>query len=86
MGKRRGTRGKGRRKAQEKDGENIKPMKEKGSFKGKERADRQIQNLQNIPQWHGEGGQAGGGEVGMLARARASHTGASHGWPELPPN
>lgn len=85
VGKGRGTSGKGRGKGQEKDGKNIKPMKEKGSFKGKERADRQIQNLQNIPQWHGGGG-AGGGAVGMLARARASHTGASHGWPELPPN
>lgn len=68
MGKGRGTRGKGRGKAQEKDGKNIKPMKEKGSFKGKERADRQIQNLQNIPQWHGGGGagrRRGGGDAGQ---------------------
>lgn len=56
VGKGRGTRGKGQGKGQEKDGKNIKPTKEKGSFKGKERADRQRQNLQNIPQWHGEGG------------------------------
>lgn len=68
VGKGRGTRGKGQGKGQEKDGKNIKPTKEKGSFKGKERADRQRQNLQNIPQWHGEGRagrRRGGGDAGQ---------------------
>lgn len=85
MGKGRGTRGKGQGKGQEKDGKNIKPTKEKGSFKGKERADKD-RISKTYHSGTGRGGQAGGGEVGMLARARASHTGASHGWPELPPN
>lgn len=63
VGQGRGTRGKGQGRGQEKDGENIKPMKVKGSFTGKERwgaEQTQLQNLQSIPQWHREGRQAGG--------------------------
>lgn len=70
MGQGRGTRGKGQGRGQEKDGENVKPMKVKKSFKGKERwGAEQTDKCRISKAYHSGTGRAGrrrrGGDAGQ---------------------